>query len=482
MKSIRIGAGLGFYGDSWLPIRASITRGEVQYIASDHLAELTLSILHKDRAKDPKLGYTRDLLPMMKDLWPLAQQANGGRGVKFLLNAGGLNPHAARNALAAMFRKLGWQAKIAVVTGDDVLPQLPTLQQAGQSFAHLDNNTPLLEASDALGAIAPRLEFANAYLGAAPLVEALQQGAEIVICGRVADAALFLAPLVYEFGWSLNEAGQQDQANLNRLAQGLAVGHLLECSGQGSGGNFGGLDWASAPDLGHIGYPIAEVFADGRAIISKAPETGGRICFDSLRQQLLYEVHDPARYMSPDVVLDMQQIQLTELAPNEVQLSGAIGHARPSQLKIVAGYHAGWMGQASIGYCWPQALQKAQYSAQLIRQAIQEQRLPYSAIHIEYQGYDSILGALSETSMSQHLNEVYLRVAVRCAEQAHAEALPRLFPTLALSGPPFVAGRFGSQAATQLLGIWPCLIAREIIEAQIVVDVETIVPAEKEAE
>ncbi len=465
MKKIRIGAGLGFYGDSWQPLRATIARGEVQYIASDHLAELTLSILQKDRAKDPNLGYTRDLLPMMKQLWPLAMQANDGRGIKFLVNAGGLNPVAAGAALQALFRKQGWSAKIAVVTGDDVLPEL--LQCADAQFCHLDSGQALLGAQDALGPIQARLEFANAYLGAAPLVQALQQGADIVITGRVADAALFLAPLAYEFGWDLSAQGQSDQMNLDRLAQGLAVGHLLECSGQGSGGNFGGLDWQEIPDLAHIGYPIAEVQADGSAIISKAPGTGGRISFDTLRQQLLYEVHDPANYFAPDLILDMSHIQLEEIAPDVVRLSGARGKARPEKLKVVAGYAAGWMGQASIGYCWPQAWQKANYSAQWIKNALQEMRMPYQDILFEYLGHDSILGPLSDPALRDQLNEVYLRVAVRCADKAVAEGLPRLFPSLGLSGPPFIAGRFGMQAATQLLGIWPTLVAREVLEAQI---------------
>lgn len=465
MKTIRIGAGLGFYGDSWLPIRASLERGNVQYIASDHLAELTLSILQKDRAQDANLGYTRDLLPMMKQLWPIAQRANAGRGVKFLLNAGGLNPPAAGAALAALFRKQGWAAKIAVVTGDDVLADFQDAK-AGQ-FAHLDSALPLLEAQDALGPILPRVEFANAYLGAAPLVQALAQGADIVITGRVADAALFLAPLAYEFAWDLSAAGQADQANLDRLAQGLAVGHLLECSGQGSGGNFGGLDWQDIPDLAHIGYPIAEVGEDGSAILCKAPETGGRISFDTLRQQLLYEVHDPANYIAPDVVLDMSQISLSDIADNQVRMLGARGKPRPSHLKLVAGYHAGWMGQASIGYCWPQAFQKAQYGAQMIQTALHEQRMRYQDIHIEYLGHDSILGPLSSDKLREQLNEVYLRVAVRCQDKAVADALPRLLPSLGLSGPPFVAGRFTMQGATQLLGLWPSLVPRELVETRV---------------
>lgn len=477
MKKIRIGAGLGFYGDSWQPLRATLERGEVQYIASDHLAELTLAILQKDREKDPQAGYTRDLLPMMKQLWPLAMRANQGRGVKFILNAGGLNPQGARAALCALFQKQGWQAKIAVIEGDDILPHLPEWQQQGQNFAHLDSGIALQDAPPhpELGTVAARIGFANAYLGAGPIVAALQQGADIVLCGRVADAALFLAPLVYEFGWTLNPQTQQEW---DRLAQGITVGHLLECSGQASGGNFGGKEWQDMPDLAHIGYPLAEVDAEGGAVISKPPGTGGRVSFDTLRQQLLYEVHDPSAYYTPDVVLDMTQIRLEEIGPDQVRVSGARGRARPKQLKVVAGYHAGWMGQAGIGYCWPQALQKARYAARMVQTWLREQGVKHDDILIEYQGYDSILGPLSEQDGSDDLNEVYLRIALRSAQPTQAQGLARLIPPLALSGPPFVAGRGGDSTPSRLLGIWPCLVARELVEAQVKLDVQSVMQGE----
>jgi len=461
MKTVRIGAGLGFYGDSWQPVAASIARGNVQYIASDHLAELTLAILQKDRAKDAQAGYAKDMIPMLAQLWPLAQRANDGKGVKFLLNAGGLNPHGARAALVELFAKKGWHARIAVVTGDDVLNQLDTFQQAGESCAHMDNDA-------SLSSVREHLVFANAYLGAAPLVEALQQGADIVICGRVADAALFLAPLIHEFGWRL-DAQTPEQWSL--LAQGLTVGHLLECSGQGSGGNFGSLNWSDIPDLAHIGYPIAEVSEDGAAIICKAPDTGGRISFDTLREQLLYEVHDPRNYFSPDVILDMSALQLDDQGNDRVRVTGAIGKPRPERLKIVGGYHDGWMGQASFGYSWPQAYKKAEHAAQIVQQGLREQKAVIDDICVEYQGYNSLLGPLVDASQRDHLNEVYLRMAIRTQDKRVADGFGRLFPWLALSGPPFVGGRINMQPASELLGIWPTLVRRELIEPAVTVDV-----------
>ncbi|MDP1895054.1 MAG: acyclic terpene utilization AtuA family protein, partial [Hydrogenophaga sp.] len=240
MKSIRIGAGLGFYGDNWEPVVATLERGNVQFIASDHLAELTLAILQKDRQRDPALGYARDVVPMLLRLWPLMAE----RGVRFVCNAGGLNPHGAAQAVLAAFASKGFTARVAVVTGDDVLPQLLDASTPASERAHLFTGEPV-------ASVRERLVFANAYLGAAPIVQALDAGADIVITGRVADAALFLGPLVHSLGWTLT--GATEPQDLDRLAQGLTVGHLLECSGQGSGGNFGSQGaWQAIPDLAHM--------------------------------------------------------------------------------------------------------------------------------------------------------------------------------------------------------------------------------------
>ena len=250
MKSVRVGAGLGFYGDSWHPVRASIERGGVRYIASDHLSELTLAILQKDRQKDAAAGYARDGLPMLMELWPLAAK----HGVRFILNAGGLNPEGAREAIARAFREKGWRAAIATVTGDAVLARFDELLAAGERLAHMDTGAEL-------STVRERLLFANAYLGAQPIVRALEKGADIVLTGRVADAALSLAPIVHELGWQWDD--------WHRLALGLTVGHLLECSGQGAGGNFGAAaEWADIPDYAHLGYPIAEVSEDGSALFN----------------------------------------------------------------------------------------------------------------------------------------------------------------------------------------------------------------------
>lgn len=461
MKSIHIGAGLGFYGDNWEPVAASMERGGVQFIASDHLAELTLAILQKDRQRDPALGYARDVVPMLLRLWPLMQ----ARGVRFVCNAGGLNPMGAAQAVLAAFAAKGWRARIAVVTGDDVLPRLLDASTPADELAHLFTGEPVSQVRE-------RLVFGNAYLGAAPIVQALDAGADIVITGRVADAALFLGPLVHGLGWKLG--GATEPQDLNRLAQGLTVGHLLECSGQGSGGNFGSQGaWQAIPDLAHIGYPIAEVWEDGTALITKAPGTGGRINFDTMRQQLLYEVHNPHAYHSPDVVLDMGGIVLHDEGYDRVRLTGARGTVPGPQLKVVAGYRDGFKAEVTWGFSWPDAWDKAQAATATIRQLLQDKRIPHDELFVEYPGLNSAHGALAplpDVAALNAMNEIWTRLVLRTPSKAAADGFGRLFPWLALSGPAYTCGFNGLHNTSELLGIWPTLIPRALVEPSIQVD------------
>lgn len=460
MNSIRIGAGLGFYGDNWEPVAASIERGAVNFIASDHLAELTLAILQKDRQRDPTLGYARDLVPMLLRLWPLMQ----ARGVRFVCNAGGLNPPGAAQALLAALAAKGLTARVAVVTGDDVLPALTDAAAPPDGFAHLNTGEPV-------ASVRERLVFANAYLGAAPIVAALDAGAEIVITGRVADAALFLGPIAHALGWSLTS---REPADLDRLAQGLAVGHLLECSGQGSGGNFGSQGaWQAIPDLAHIGYPIAEVHADGTALITKAPGTGGRVNFDTVRQQLLYEVHNPHTYHAPDVVLDLSGVALRDEGHDRVRLSGARGLPPSDQLKVVAGYRDGFKAEVTWGFSWPDAWDKSQAAQATVRSLLAEKRIPHDELFVEYPGLNSAHGALAplpEAAALNGLNEIWTRMVLRTPAKAAADGFGRLFPWLALSGPAYSCGFTGLHNTSELLGIWPTLVPRAAVEAGVSVE------------
>ncbi len=459
MQSIRIGAGLGFYGDAWEPIAATIERGGVQFIASDHLAELTLAILQKDRQRDASLGYARDVVPLLLRLWPLMQR----HGVRFVCNAGGLNPHGAAHAVLAAFAAKGLKARVAVVTGDDVLPQL-TDESVGE-FAHLFTGA-------SVDAVRERLVFANAYLGARPIVQALDGGAQIVITGRVADAALFLGPIAHAHGWRID--GACEGPELDRLAQGLTVGHLLECSGQGSGGNFGAQGhWQGIPDLAHIGYPIAEVWADGSALITKAPGTGGRVNFDTVRQQLLYEVHNPHAYHSPDVVLDMGGIRLDDEGHDRVRLTGARGRPPGDRLKVVAGFRDGFKAEVTWGFSWPDAWDKSLQAQATIRALLKERRVPHDELYVEHPGLNSAHGPLAPMPAADalnQLNEVWTRLVLRTPDKHAAEGFGRLFPWMGLSGPAYTCGFTGLHNVSELLGIWPTLVDRGAVEAGVKVE------------
>jgi hypothetical protein len=455
---------LGFYGDSWESVVATVQRGDVHYIASDHLAELTLAILQKDRQRDPSLGYARDVVPMLVRLWPLMHSARAGQPIRFICNAGGLNPLGAAQAVKTALAAVGLHPRIAVVTGDDVLPLLNGAGgAAGEDWPHLFTAKPY-------ASVAERMVFANAYLGARPIVDALAQGADIVMTGRVADAALFLAPLVYEFGWRLEDASSA--LDYNRLAQGLAVGHLLECSGQGAGGNFGSQGaWQSIPDLAHIGYPIAQVSADdGSALIMQASGTGGLVNFDTVRQQLLYEVHNPHAYASPDVVLDMSALRLEDLGASRVRMTGAVGHPRPAQLKVVGGYKDGFKAEVTWGFSWPDAWDKAQAAVAMVRSQLQERRVPHDELFIEHPGLNSAHGPLAPIPSPEVLNaanEIWTRMVLRTPHKGAADGFGRLFPWMGLSGPAYTCGFSGLHNSTELLGIWPTLIERTKVEAQV---------------
>lgn len=442
-KTVRIGAGLGFYGDSFLPALDVIQNGRIEYLCCEHLAELTLAILKKDQLKNPELGFARDLIPMLKLLWPEAQK----RGVRIVSNAGGLNPKAAAMAAKRLAEELGLRVKIALIEGDDLLGSLAEFFP----LKHLQTQEPLPED------IKDRLVFANAYLGAAPIAQALKEGADLVLTGRVADCSLFLAPCLHELGWGLDD--------LERLAQGTLAGHLLECSAQVTGGNHGG-DWEGIEGLENIGYPIAEV-GDGSVLITKTPASGGRVSFDTVREQLLYEMHDPSSYLTPDLILDITQVRLKEVQKNSVLVTGAKGRPRPDSYKAVMGYQDGFMGQAILGYSWPEALKKAKKASEILTYKIKTLGLPIEEVHTSFLGFNSFFEELADTEAAKELNEVYLRLAVRTQSLKAAQALSRLAVPLALQGPPTASGFIGFERTRELIGLWPTSVDRGAVDRHV---------------
>jgi hypothetical protein len=452
MKTVRIGAGQGFYGDTPDGAVAVADRGNVSYICCDALAELTMAILQKDRLRDPSGGFARDLPDFLRALLPVARR----KGIRIITNAGGMNPAGAAAAVRTVAAELGMDdLRVATVQGDDVTARIDELAGGG-GLGNMDTGAGLATIRD-------RVVFGVAYLGARPIVEALERGADVVVTGRVADASLFVAPMVHELGW-----GWQDW---DRLAAGVVLGHLMECSGQATGGNFSG-DWWTIPDLDRIGYPVCEVSEDGSAVLTKPENTGGRVSVETVSEQLLYEVLDPSRYLNPDVVADFASVRLHQVGPESVSVSGVRGGPRPGELKAILGYLDGWLGSAMIGYSWPDALAKARHAAVLIdRLAERAGVVPLEQV-IEYIGVDSLHGEAADLGAAAQANEVLLRVAGRFATEADARRFPRLATPLALNGPPFIGGGAMPPPARALLGVWPTLVPREAIEPKVMVDVD----------
>ncbi|QQK78690.1 DUF1446 domain-containing protein [Salicibibacter cibi] len=454
MKTVRIGAAQGFYGDTIEPAVATAQAGNVQYLCFDALAELTMSILTKDKEKDPTMGYTKDTPMNMKYLLPFVNS----KGMKILTNAGGINPVAAGEAVMAVAKELGIKGlKIAVITGDNVVNRIDELIDNGASLDHL-------ETEEAIDTVKDDLLFANAYLGARPIVEALEQGADVVITGRTTDTAQFLAPLIYEFGWGEEE--------WDHLASGIFMGHLLECSAQSTGGNFSG-EWWNVEGMEQIGYPIAEVSENGDFVVSKVENRGGLVTVDTVKEQMLYEIHDPSAYVTPDVVVDLTDVKLETIAENEVKVTGTKGKPKPDELKMVAGYENGYMGQVMIGYSWPDALNKAQKADEIVRAQMKRYGWEYDEIRTDYVGYNSLLGPVAEEP-NEPLNEVYLRMAVRAKTKKDAAKLSRMFPPLALDGPPSMGGAVGNIPPRKLIGMWSSLIPRELIEKDIEIQMNEV--------
>src|SRR3989440_4475548 len=353
---IRIANGQGFWGD-WLeaPVRL-IEEGPIDYLALDYLAEVTMSILQKQKLADPNLGYARDFPPLIARIAKLMRD----RGVTVIANAGGVNPIACAREVVRVAPGL----KVAVVLGDDVYSRLDDFQSKGYEMRDMDTGEPI-------AAVRDRILSANAYIGAFPLAEALATGADVVIAGRSTDTALALAPMIHRFGWS---AGEYDQ-----LAAGTIAGHIIECGAQCTGGNCQ-VDWQSIPNMANIGYPIVEAEPDGSFVVTKHPAAGGRVSIDSVKEQLLYELGDPERYITPDCVADFTSVRLNGAGPDRVRVSGIRGRERPPTLKLSISYANGWKAIGTLVYSWPQALEKARAADAIVRARLERLGLHFDEI------------------------------------------------------------------------------------------------------
>ncbi|HEX7361001.1 MAG TPA: acyclic terpene utilization AtuA family protein [Bryobacteraceae bacterium] len=421
---IRIANGQGFWGD-WLEAPLRLAKGgPLDYLTLDYLAEVTMSILQKQRHADPKLGYAKDFPPLLARLRELILE----KDLRVIANAGGVNPIAC----AREVRKLAPELKIAVVLGDDILDRVSDFE-----LRNIDTGAPVTSIRD-------RIQSANVYLGAFPLAEALATGAHVVITGRCADAALALAPMIHKFGW------KSDDWDL--LASGIVAGHVIECGAQATGGNCH-ADWQSTPDFANIGYPIIEADADGDMVITKHPGTGGRVMRATVTEQLVYEVGDPRRYMTPDVIADFTSIRLAEDGPDRIRISGAKGAPRPEMLKASISYHYGWKATGTLVYTAPDALGKAEMADRIVRQRIADLGLRFEKIQSEFLGTDS---------------EVQLRIGVRGQDKQAVERFTREMIPLVLSGPPGATGYGeGRPPMREIVAYWPALVPREAVRPRV---------------
>ena len=448
MSTVRIAGGQGFWGD-WVeaPYR-QVTGGPIDYLMMDYLAEVTMSILQKQKSRDSSRGYATDFISQMERILPTVVD----RGIKVTANAGGVNPRGCARALADMARKLGLAGKlrIGIVTGDDLLERLDGLLARGHQLANLDTGRPLRDVRD-------KVLSANAYLGAAPVVEALQKGAQVVITGRVTDTGLTLGPLMHTFGWSPED--------WDKIAAGTVAGHIIECGAQCSGGNCLN-DWKRVPDLARVGYPIVEARADGTFDLIKHPNTGGRIDVPGVTEQLVYEMGDPHTYITPDGVADFTTIRLKQAGKDRVQVSGVRGKPATDKLKVSIAYFYGYKAIGTLVYAWPDALAKAQAADRILRQRLQDLKLEFDAIHTEFVGANATHGPLALKGLdADALPEVQLRIGVRSPDEARVDRFTREIAPLILNGPPSVTGFAGGRPKPEeIVAYWPALIDKTLVK------------------
>lgn len=449
-EKIRIASGQGFWGDLVDAPYKQATGGQVDYIMMDYLAEVTMSILQKQKLKDPNLGYARDIPPLMNRLLPVIKEKN----IKVITNGGGVNPFACKDAIFEAAKKLGIkELKIGVVYGDNILDKIEDLIINGIELKNM-------ETGESVKTILSKILSANVYLGAAPVVECLKQGADIVITGRVTDTGLTLAPMIYEFGW--------DMSNWDLMAAGTVAGHILECGGQASGGNFLG-DWKSIPDLARIGFPIAEAYPDGTVVITKHENTGGRVSVETVSEQLVYEIGNPKDYITPDCIADFTSIHLEDIGENKVKVFGVKGLPATEFYKVSMSYSDGYSAFGSLTYSWPEALEKAKAADEILRIRLNDLGLKFDEIKTEFQGYNACHGPLAKNI--EDLNEVVLRIGVRSHDRKSVERFGMEIAPLILTGPPGVTGFAGGRPKpSDVVAYWPALIPKSAVKAESLVE------------
>ncbi|MCH8288190.1 MAG: DUF1446 domain-containing protein [Candidatus Marinimicrobia bacterium] len=450
-QPIRIANAGGFWGDSVDAPVKMVRGGPIDYLTMDYLAEVTMSIMQRQKSKNPLAGYAKDFIDVMRELFPDVAK----RGIKVITNAGGVNLDSCVESLKAVAKESGVSGlKIAVVRGDDILDNIDELIGNGADLSNMESGMPLKE-------IRESIVSANVYLGAAPIADALAQGADIVITGRVTDTGLTLAPMIHEFGWN--------SENNDLLAAGTVAGHILECGAQSTGGNY--TRWWDVPAYANIGYPIVEAFDDGSFVITKHENTGGLINIESVSEQLLYEMGDPTNYITPDCVADFTSISLEEDGKDRVRVTGVKGKPATDSYKVSVNHFVGYKASGNLTISGPFAVAKAKKCAEIIWKRLEDAGCKYEETSTEYLGLDSSHGEINQ--MPEQVNEIVLRLGVRDNDKEAIERFGKELAPVITNGPPGITGFAGGRPRAQnIYAYWPALIKKELIKPE--VSIETL--------
>lgn len=452
-EKVRVAGGQGFWGDLLTAPVDQVRNGPIDYLMLDYLAEVTMSIVQKQRARDPKAGYAKDFVTLMREILPDCVEKH----IKVLSNAGGVNVEGCAEGIKETARELGLagKVKIGVVTGDDILGRLDEFAEKGVEITNMETGEPLADIRD-------QIQSANVYLGAGGLVEALGKGANVIVGGRLTDTGLTLAPLAHEFGWKF------DQWDL--MSAGTIAGHIIECGAQSSGGNCQ-YEWQTIPDMANIGFPIIEASPNGEFIVTKHEGTGGRVNVQSVTEQLLYEMGDPKSYITPDVVADFSSIHLEAAGEDRVRVFGITGNPATDFYKVSIAYSAGWKAVGTLVYAWPDAYEKAQAADKILRQRLDRLGLKFDTILTEFVGVNATHGHLAGTrtpSSASDIPEVQLRVGVRGQSKEDVARFTKEIAPLILTGPPAVTGFAGGRPKVEeIMAYFPALIPKHLIETKV---------------
>lgn len=439
--TLRIGNAGGYWGDDPEALERQVRGGQLDYVTMDFLAEITMSIMQKQRSQDSALGYARDFIPMLSRILPdlLAKKT------RIITNAGGVNPAACAAAISKLAQDLGLKLKIAVVHGDDILPKLPSLRAGGAQF---DN----MESGAKFAGVAERVMAANVYFGAAPVVAALRWEPDIIVTGRVTDTGITLAAMIHEFGW--------DSGDWDRLASGIVAGHIIECGSQSTGGNF--TDWRLVSSWANMGYPIVEVEPDGSFVVTKHPNTGGLVSVDTVREQLFYEMGNPKAYITPDVVADFSTIKLAAAGKDRVRVHGVKGYEPTALYKVSMAYGDGFKANGAIVISGPDARAKAEAFAEIFWAKAKHPDLIETST--EYFGWNACHRSLVQADDG---NEIMLRLGARAKTEGPLKRFGKLIPALILGGPPGVCVLGGVPKPQEVVSYWPALMPKSIVRPEI---------------